>query len=512
MVALCGLGATLSLSAVTVPFDDVSVDGELSAEVTISLPAGAEYLRVSGDWAATAGSPQSDSLELEIVGPGEITAFVPVFSNAAADSSSVSDLNAIAKLTSASVAGDYTLRFTNGSAASTVSMTNGSVELLALQEGLTDSGSIGPASPTFTRPEEDGSFSGRSTRYAAYQFTPGFSGTYTIDSQQGFDGFIALYSGSQATAPFADFIAANDDSAGGESFSRLEVELVSGQTYTLVTTSYSESVSGSFTNRIRTFEIFVPSDEKATTYEDYADQRGFVEGPEVDESGNGLENLLEYALGREADSPNSPPLEIRIEGSSLIGRFYRDPELTDIAYILEATSSLSGPWTEIYNSSTDLQANADGDFQEIEDVAPVSGNRFLRLRVVFSGPLPFTYAAYAAEYALGGPEADDNENGLSNLLEYALGRVPDSPYAAPLEIFFEDGRLVGRFYRDPDLTDIDYILLATSDLTTPLESWEVIYDSSVDFQANSDGDFQEIEDSELLSRQRFFRLQIRQPE
>ncbi|MGJ8640091.1 MAG: hypothetical protein ACSHYA_11945 [Opitutaceae bacterium] len=500
----------LSVSAVTLSLPDLSIPDGDATETVVTMPAGADFVRVTGDWSSSSGAALSDELELTIVGPGEITGFLSVFDNAASNSALVSGLTGIVELTSTGTLGDYEFSLTNLTEGSEVAFQNGSIELLTLVEEFVDNGSITSGSPTFDRPDENGAASGRNTRYNTYSFTPTATGTYSIESQQvAFDGFIAIYAGDQDTAPFSGFLAANDDSSAGESFSQLEVDLDSGQTYTLVTTSYSTLASGSFTNRIRSFSPLVINDEKATTFSDFAEQRGFVGGLDADDSGNGLANLLEYALGRDADSPNAAPLETLFRDGRLVGRFYRDPDLTDIAYILEASSDLTetGVWEELYNSEVDLQPNADGDYQEIEDSELLSGFRFLRLRVAYLGTSATTYEDYAAQQGIGAPEADDNGNGLLNLLEYALGRDADTPYAAPLETFFRDGRLVGRFYRDPELMDIAYILEATNDLSDT-GNWEELYDSSVDLQPNADGEFQEIEDSQLLSGFRFLRLRV----
>ncbi|NBB80347.1 MAG: hypothetical protein GVY36_13045 [Verrucomicrobia bacterium] len=505
-VLFAAVMAAVPLSAVTVNLPDLSVPNDATVKSTLSLPAGADFFRVSGDWSASLGNPESRDLELTVVGPGEVSGFLPVFANAEANTSPVIGLQGEFPLTSTGAAGDYRFTFENKAGGSEIAFQNGVVELLTLKEDFTDNGSIGPGSTTFERPDESGAPSGRTTRYATYQFTPSFSGPYVITSQQvGFDGFIALYDGDQTTAPFSGFITANDDSAAGESFSRLEVNLVAGQTYTLVSTSFSTVASGSFTNRIRNFAALEIDTSKATTYEDYADQRGFTGGPQADDTGNGLSNLIEYAINLNAERPFEAPIDVQIEGGIPVIRFYRDAELTDITYIIEASSDLS-VWAEIYNSSTDLQPNADGAHQEIEDNAAGAGGRFYRLRVKFNGPSKATtYEDYAAQRGFtGGPQADDTGNSLSNLLEYALGRDADSPFEAPLEVRIEDGTPVVRFYRDPELSDITYIIEASSDLS----DWSEIYNSAIDLQANADGAFQEIEDNAAGADGRFYRLLV----
>ena len=102
----------------------------------------------------------------------------------------------------------------------------------------------------FNRPQENCQAPlTNNVRYHAQFFSVGASGSYTISSQQSFDGFLLLYSGSFAAAsPLTNCIAGNDDGTS-TSNSIITINLTANVTYVLVTTSYSTG-TGTFTNTI----------------------------------------------------------------------------------------------------------------------------------------------------------------------------------------------------------------------------------------------------------------------
>lgn len=110
-----------------------------------------------------------------------------------------------------------------------------------------------------------------------------------------------------------------------------------------------------------------------------------ISGGSADPRGEGLPNLLRYALELETGEPMRsliPQAQTKNDVLSLL--FRRDPRKTDIAYIVEASSNLSD-WNKIlYDSREHTQANTDGDFMRVEDSKPLSEGtrtRFLRLRI-----------------------------------------------------------------------------------------------------------------------------------
>jgi len=101
-------------------------------------------------------------------------------------------------------------------------------------------------------------------------------------------------------------------------------------------------------------------------------------GPGADPDGDGLPNLLEYALG---GSPNStaasPRPTIEVSGDHLAIAFVR--ARSDVTYLVEGSSDLID-WSPISFTPVAL-----GQTQIVSDTVPIStanpARRFLRLRV-----------------------------------------------------------------------------------------------------------------------------------
>lgn len=123
-----------------------------------------------------------------------------------------------------------------------------------------------------------------------------------------------------------------------------------------------------------------------------------VAGATADPNANGIPNMLEYALGSDPTGC-STNLTLPVCGISSNNRltitFSRNPTLTDINYIVEATSDLQGPWTPIASSTAGAAtANLGTAFGVSESDAPIktvivedypvitsTSNRYLRLKI-----------------------------------------------------------------------------------------------------------------------------------
>lgn len=110
---------------------------------------------------------------------------------------------------------------------------------------------------------------------------------------------------------------------------------------------------------------------------------------------------------------------------------------------------------------------------------------------------------------IAGPGADPWGEGIPNYLRYALEIDPREPGRGRLpQAEVVDGRLSLVFQRDPSKADIAYVVEASSDLA----DWsEVLYDSRLHLQENTDGESMRIADSADLSGaggRRFLRLAI----
>ncbi len=105
-------------------------------------------------------------------------------------------------------------------------------------------------------------------------------------------------------------------------------------------------------------------------------------GPDADPDGDGVKNLLEYALGGDPRAPGAAVLpQIDHEGSMAAIIFRRNPALSDIACVVQASGDLED-WSDVlYDSREDTQANNLDNMMRVED--PVTEQRrFLRLQVM----------------------------------------------------------------------------------------------------------------------------------
>lgn len=123
--------------------------------------------------------------------------------------------------------------------------------------------------------------------------------------------------------------------------------------------------------RVQNFEVAELNDPK-------------LSDPQAEAIGDGMPNLLKYALGL-------TPFE-RVTGDQLDAgttqdgklfiRFYRDPNATDIIYLIESSIDLSD-WSQVLFDSSETPAipNSDGALHEVS--IPIEGElrRFIRLRV-----------------------------------------------------------------------------------------------------------------------------------
>lgn len=107
-----------------------------------------------------------------------------------------------------------------------------------------------------------------------------------------------------------------------------------------------------------------------------------VSGDSAAPFGDGIPNLLRYALGAAAGDPVELP-EFTKSGATSTFRFRYDPSLFDLVYQVEATTDLadwSNPVILFSSAISPLQPAPDG-WLEITDPTPPPGKRFYRLRV-----------------------------------------------------------------------------------------------------------------------------------
>ncbi|WP_035603056.1 chitobiase/beta-hexosaminidase C-terminal domain-containing protein [Haloferula sp. BvORR071] len=112
-----------------------------------------------------------------------------------------------------------------------------------------------------------------------------------------------------------------------------------------------------------------------------------ISGENAAPFGDGVPNLLRYALGTSGAGQVSLPELVRNGGSASF-RFRYNPALFDLVYQVEATTNLSD-WSNpviLFNStSSSLQPSPDG-YLTITDPSPLQIRRFYRLRVIRQAP------------------------------------------------------------------------------------------------------------------------------
>ncbi|MDM8521004.1 SdrD B-like domain-containing protein [Anaerolineales bacterium HSG6] len=119
-------------------------------------------------------------------------------------------------------------------------------------EILTQTGSTINAA-MWVRPGEGSTcaYSNTMTKYIAHEFTVSATGDYDVISEQNFDGYIHLYANSfDPNSACSNYIDGNDDGSRTGDSKLYDQPLTAGTTYILVTSGYSYSDFGNFTNTI----------------------------------------------------------------------------------------------------------------------------------------------------------------------------------------------------------------------------------------------------------------------
>jgi hypothetical protein len=97
------------------------------------------------------------------------------------------------------------------------------------------------------------------------------TGTYTFTSSSTIDTYGCFYNDPvNPSYPSQNLITSDDDGAGSGNQFRVNVTLVSGRTYALIVTTYSTTVTGSFSIRTSgpawvTMTAFTPTTSRTTS-------------------------------------------------------------------------------------------------------------------------------------------------------------------------------------------------------------------------------------------------------
>jgi hypothetical protein len=155
--------------------------------------------------------------------------------------------------------------------------------------------------------------------------------------------------------------------------------------------------------RVTVFGLLSPSDNWKYAYFGSDATNAAIAGDLIDPDGDGVVNLLEYAL---ATDPISPGLDGTISGN-IVGnqfqvQFHRNVSATDLTYAAQFANSLAGPWTNLmtYTRATGWVTNTAGatasesvpfdvspeqyvaaTITDSADLASGGGNRFYRVSV-----------------------------------------------------------------------------------------------------------------------------------
>jgi PKD repeat protein len=149
-----------------------------------------------------------------------------------------------------------------------------------------------------------------------------------------------------------------------------------------------------------------------------------------------------------------------------------------------ATDHQDSAWAE-YNPSTELNFDANvanflpRDFTDItaagfildKDNYESARHWFNAGTYEFLGALPPSYAEWIASYNVSNsaPTADPDQDGLSNLLEYALGRIPNTvENTAATELEKTSGDYIFRFQRSKLAHNVSYQIQTSTDL----QNWQ----------------------------------------
>ncbi|MCB1098758.1 MAG: hypothetical protein KDN22_24510 [Verrucomicrobiae bacterium] len=193
-----------------------------------------------------------------------------------------------------------------------------------------------------------------------------------------------------------------------------------------------------------------------------------IQGIDDDPDGDGISNALEYAFGGDPSSGDSGdvilPRVIRVEnvtsesadlfveyrqrgdlsGSNGRGAIGRDYAIHDLRYIVETSTDNGSSWIQAQGTAVasqlpkleDSNAEIVTVVSRVPESTPDGFIRLARVRVVVSEPL-FTFARWVKSFdglesPVATPIADPDGDGLTNLMEYALGGDPAVPDAVSL--------------------------------------------------------------------------------
>src|SRR5690625_3801227 len=259
-----------------------------------------------------------------------------------------------------------------------------------------------------------------------------------------------------------------------------------------------------------------------------------IGGFSADPDGDGVPNLVEYALGGNPTVQNTAPLPVLSfvdqQGETLLQlSFVRRRAAWDVFYVVESSEDLQN-WNPVWSSEDHpYQSSQEQFIQDVIDVEPYNGRRFLRLTIVIdesAGPIDPTpsgegYSAWAENFfteaelndpSVGGPEGDPDNDGIPNLLEFAFGGDPTASDRSILPVVGTsdapgEERLTISFSRLHDDSGLTYEVEGSSDLS----EWTLIWSSEeAPYSSVEPIVVETVEDSEPINdaSKRFLRVNV----
>jgi autotransporter-associated beta strand protein len=217
----------------------------------------------------------------------------------------------------------------------------------------------------------------------------GTAGNAKVDlswtSASGADTYTVQRSTTQG-GPYTNVISA----LAGTTYS--DTTVTNGTTYYYVVQAKNSSsnLSGANSNEVSATPVAGPAHTALQTWRFdqfgvYDDDSSVLAGDTEDFDGDGLANLLEYALGTNPTVPNASPITVAKSGNFLTLTYpLRSPADTALTYTVQGSNDLTGGFTT--GAGTTNTVGSTSTYTDNVSVSTAGARRFLRLSVSYTSP------------------------------------------------------------------------------------------------------------------------------